>query len=132
MGFDGIDCDWEYPGPYAGMNFTGSSADYTNFATLLQQVRTAIGTNKEISVCLSATPAKLNGFDWPAMVAVVDSLNLMTYDIQGGWSTIAGHNAPLYAYPGEEGGAVSAAASVADLISRGFGELLLESLRNGT
>jgi GH18 family chitinase len=28
--------------------------------------------------------------------------NMMTYDFNGGWSNIAGHNAPLYDYPGQE------------------------------
>jgi chitinase len=119
IGFDGIDFDWEYPGPFAGMNFTGSSADYTNFVLLIQQVRAAIGTNKEISLCLSATPAKLNGFDWSALVAAVDSVNLMTYDFEGGWASTAGHNAPLYPYPNEEGGPQAASLCVADLIARG-------------
>eukprot|EP01068_Selenidium_serpulae_P019207 Selendium_serpulae@DN6512_c1_g1_i8.p1 len=27
---------------------------------------------------------------------------MMTYDLNGGWSGVAGHNAPLYEYPGEE------------------------------
>jgi chitinase len=86
---------------------------------LIQQVRSAIGTNKEISVCLSANPAKLNGFNWPALVAAVDSLNLMTYDFEGGWAATAGHNAPLFPYPNEEGGPQAASLCVADLIARG-------------
>ena len=35
----------------------------------------------------------------------MDYFNIMTYDINGGWSSIAGHNSPLYNYPGQEGGA---------------------------
>lgn len=27
---------------------------------------------------------------------------MMTYDLNGGWSNVTGHNAPLYPYPEEE------------------------------
>eukprot|EP01068_Selenidium_serpulae_P019201 Selendium_serpulae@DN6512_c1_g1_i24.p1 len=32
----------------------------------------------------------------------MDYFNMMTYDLNGGWSGFAGHNAPLYEYPNEE------------------------------
>jgi chitinase len=102
MGFDGIDFDWEYPND-AGMNIEHySTADYNNFATLLEEVRAAIGTSKLITSCFSAVPSKLAGFNWTRMNAVLNYMNMMTYDYNGGWSNKAGHNAPLYDYPGME------------------------------
>jgi GH18 family chitinase len=102
MGFDGIDFDWEYPND-AGMNIERySAADYNNFATLLEEVRAAIGSSKLITSCFSAVPSKLSGFNWTRMNAVLNYMNMMTYDYNGGWSNKAGHNAPLYDYPGME------------------------------
>lgn len=102
MGFDGIDFDWEYPND-AGMNIEHySAADYNNFATLLEEVRAAIGSSKLITSCFSAVPSKLAGFPWSRMNAVLNYMNMMTYDYNGGWSNKAGHNAPLYDYPGME------------------------------
>lgn len=102
MGFDGIDLDWEYPGPYSGMNFTGTEEDFENFAVLVEEIRKAIGPDKLITSCFSAAPNKLDGFDWPRISSTLDYMNMMTYDMNGGWSNKAGHNAPLYPYPDSE------------------------------
>lgn len=102
MGFDGIDFDWEYPND-PGMNIEHySAADYNNFATLLEEVRAAIGSSKLITAAFSAVPSKLSGFNWTRLNSVMNFYNMMTYDYNGGWSNKAGHNAPLYDYPGME------------------------------
>ncbi|HJO94909.1 MAG TPA: glycosyl hydrolase family 8 [Victivallales bacterium] len=96
IGFDGIDIDWEYPGS-EGMNIESfSDADYANFTALMRDIRAVIGQDKLLTAAFSCDPAKLEKLEWSQLDMTMDYYNMMTYDMNGGWSDVAGHNSLLY------------------------------------
>lgn len=104
MGFDGIDLDWEFPNGL-GMNIIEHSPDdFKYFTMLVDDIRKEIGSNHLITAATSTAIKLLEGFEWHNLNKSMDYFNIMTYDINGGWSNIAGHNSPLYNYPDQEGG----------------------------
>ncbi|XP_042204643.1 acidic mammalian chitinase-like [Homarus americanus] len=99
-GFDGLDLIWEYPTQRGGV-----PADRENFITLLGKLHEALHASGMIlTVAVAALKSTIDqAYDIPAMVDVVDLVNVMTYDLHGPWEKYTHHQSTLYAYKDDHG-----------------------------
>lgn len=97
---DGIDLDWEYPALENVPGYPYTPEDKDHFTELIRELRSAMGRKAEISFAAGGFPKYLEtSVDWAAVAPLVNYINLMTYDLVGGYSTRTGHHTPLYSTP---------------------------------
>ena len=85
---DGIDIDWEYH-TSSMANISSSPDDTENFTLLMQDIRAAIGNEKELTL---ATVASARYIDFKAILPSVDFVNIMAYDM----ASAPKHHSALY------------------------------------
>jgi chitinase len=94
---DGIDLDWEYPAIAGYPDHKFSTDDKDNFTALVKQLRKKLGKKNEISFAAGGFKTFVEtSVDWPKVMKKVNRVNLMTYDLVSGYSTVTGHHTPLY------------------------------------
>ena len=103
---DGIDIDWEYP-TSSMANISSSPDDTENFTLLMQDIRAAIGNEKELTL---ATVASARYIDFKAILSSVDFVNIMAYDM----ASAPKHHSALYS-SGHSGDITSDGAVTAHL-----------------
>jgi chitinase len=101
---DGLDLDWEYPAIEGYPGHTYTAADKDNFTALIKQLREEMGSAYQLSFAAGGFTSYLEqSVDWGKVTPLVDFVNLMTYDLVGGYSTVTGHHTPLADYqPGQQ------------------------------
>ncbi len=103
-GLDGIDIDWEYPCmSVAGIG--ADPADKKNFTLLLQELRRAMEAREAerylLSIAAGGDTYFLRNTQMEQAAVYLDYVQIMTYDLRGGFSTAAGHHTSLYATPAD-------------------------------
>lgn len=103
--FDGIDIDWEYPGT-CGNTCSYSPEDTQNFTLLLAEFRKELDaetakthTKYSLSIAAPAAQANYSLIQLSQIHGYLDFINLMAYDLNGGWNNYADHAAPLFTSP---------------------------------
>lgn len=103
---DGLDVDWEYPAqPEWGAGHPGNATkdeDPENFILLLKDIREALdaagaedGKDYLVTIAGGQQDWFIDGLDLAEASKYLDYLAVMTYDTNGTWDVLTGHNAPL-------------------------------------
>ncbi len=103
---DGVDIDWEYPG-LRGNDNVHRPEDRENFTAMMAELRQALdveGRSRSrqylLTFAAGASPDFIAHTEMEKVQAVVDFVNLMTYDFRTS-DPIAGHHANLYLHPAD-------------------------------
>jgi len=100
---DGIDLDWEYPTIPGHPGHRYAPEDKANFTVLIAELRKTLGKRQIITFAAGGTQKYLEqSVDWKGVMPYVDYVNLMTYDLVGGYSTVTGHHTALYSTPSQK------------------------------
>jgi GH18 family chitinase len=102
--FDGIDVDWEYPVCCGASGNEENPSDWSNYLLLLREMRAAMDVafptvHKELTIAMGMGPLVSGAAPRRELGEILDAVNLMTYDYNGGWANLIAHNAPLYSDP---------------------------------
>ncbi|MFW5434768.1 glycoside hydrolase family 18 protein [Paenibacillus apiarius] len=105
--FDGIDLDWEYP-CYSEAGIKSSPDDKTNFTLLLKELREEIdrqgqadGRRYLLTIAAGADQYYVDGTEMDKVQQYLDFIQLMTYDMRGGFQTLTGHHTNLFTSTGD-------------------------------
>ncbi|MGN7454264.1 glycoside hydrolase family 18 protein [Paenibacillus pasadenensis] len=104
---DGIDLDWEYPS-YSVAGIAGHRDDKRTFTLLLRELREALdaksradGRTYLLTIAAGADQYYLDGTDMGEVHPLLDFIQLMTYDMRGGFQVLTGHHTNLFTPPGD-------------------------------
>ena len=94
---DGIDLDWEYPTIEGHPGHLYQAADKKNFTDLIIIIRKILGKKNELSFAAGGFQKFLDdAVEWKKIMPLVNRVNIMSYDLVNGYSTVTGHHAPLF------------------------------------
>lgn len=96
---DGVDIDWEYP-CFRVAGIDGSEKDRENFTLLLEALRRTLDEAGDRTYLLTIAAGGGDYFtsctEMDKVQGYLDYVQLMTYDLKGGFQTFTGHHTSLY------------------------------------
>ena len=102
-GIDGLDLDWEYPAIEGYPDHKFDVADKNDFTELVKALRKEMGNDYLLSFAAGGFIKYMEqSVDWDTVMPLVDFVNLMNYDLVGGYATVTGHHTPLHDYLPEQ------------------------------